>query len=105
MRNASPPPKNEGAPTHYAPTVPDPASANPFVYTQLMELAAAFARVEQKVDTLKETVTKLDDSVDGLKHKVSTAKGVLIVVGVAFTIALAIIGWMVTGDVRISVGQ
>lgn len=105
MPRAVPPPRGEAPPTHFAPSVPDANSAQPFVFTQLMELSAAFARVEQKVDNLAETVKELDNSVDGLKHTASTAKGVLIVFGVLFTLALALVGWLVAGDVRISVGK
>lgn len=97
--------KGEVPPTNFAPTVPDASAASPFVFTQLMELSAAFARVEQKVDSLKETVTTLDGSVDSLKQTVSMARGVLIVSGIVFTVGLAIIGWMVAGDVRISFGE
>lgn len=75
------------------------------MFTQLMELAAAFARVEQKVDDLKETVKDLDKSVHTLEHTVSKARGAMIVGGVVFTLALAALGWLVTGDVKLTVGE
>lgn len=100
-----PPTKPSGTPpTHFAPSVPDPSAANPFVFTQMMELTAAFARVEQKIDTLKERVDKLDGSVNAMEHAVSKVRGGVIVAGIVFTLALALVGWMVAGDVKVTMG-
>lgn len=93
-------------PQSYAQVVPpEIAGSHSFLLQAIFDLKGSFARVEEKVDALKAQSEKLETGVDSLKSTVSMARGAMIVFGIVFTIAIALIGWMVAGDVRVTVGK
>lgn len=104
MRKGSAPPQNGTPPTSFPQGVPDQGHTHQFIFESVFELTQSFARVEQKIDALKERVEKLDGSVNTMEHTVSKVKGAMLVGGIVFTIAIAVVGWMVAGDVKITMG-
>lgn len=83
---------------------PEVAGSHSFLLQAIFDLKGSFSKVEEKIDTLKERVEKLDGSVNTLEHTVSKVRGAIIVGGLVFTLAIAVVGWMVAGDVKITMG-
>jgi hypothetical protein len=84
---------------------PEVAGSHSFLLQAIFELKGSFSRVEEKIDTLKDRVEKMDGSVNTLEHTVSKVRGAIIVGGLVFTLAIAVVGWMVAGDVKVTMGD